>query len=536
VIAAWMLYATALGCLLAGAAVALERLAGWWRLPRRWAWLVAVALTIAAPAVLAVRRTAPPPAPPSGAAAPALPPGFGGVGMARPLTMSARILDALRAAGAHLDRPLALAWLLGSAALAFGLADPSVRQRRSRRTWARRLVGGTPVLVAGDAGPAVLGVWRLEVVLPAWALTRPEAEQRMILAHEEAHRRARDPNLLLLGAVALVLTPWNAALWWQIRRLRLAMETDCDDRVLRSGTDRHAYGSLLLSVAERLELQPVLAVARFAESRSALERRIDAMTALKPRHPVAWSLAAVAAASVLVAGACEMSRPSSLRSSADTASAAFRPEQGAHAAAGVIAQVRRDLSRDLVARYPALRTLPAGSTVNLWYELSVTGAVVASGRWPNSAGLTHFSPPGNQGSGVFVLEPGEVAPPRIHVSWARMPVVVTEGRLQQPVYTERQVDERPEYVTGPRPRYPEVLRLAGINGRALAEFVVDTTGRPIPASFRIIESTDSVFEGPTREAILGSTFHPGRVAGKAVLVLVRQPVNYQVASSAPARP
>ncbi len=49
-------------------------------------------------------------------------------------------------------------------------------------------------------------------------------------------------------------------------------------------------------------------------------------------------------------------------------------------------------------------------------------------------------------------------------------------RTDQP-YLESVVEERPEYVGGPKPRYPEILRQAGIDGRVLVEFVVDTAGR-----------------------------------------------------------
>ena len=35
--------------------------------------------------------------------------------------------------------------------------------------------------------------------------------------------------------MAVVLMPWNLPLWWQWRRLRFAIEVDCDARVLASG-------------------------------------------------------------------------------------------------------------------------------------------------------------------------------------------------------------------------------------------------------------------------------------------------------------
>ena len=156
----------------------------------------------------------------------------------------------------------------------------------ARREWARREVDGMPVLVAPEAGPAVVGVRRLEIVVPEWAVRGDAAALRLMLRHEEQHVRARDPNLLLLAALAVVLMPWNALLWWQLRRLRLAIEVDCDARVLGLGEDVHRYGSLLLDVASRYAGPALLPGAAFSESANQLSRRIDAMSAPRPRRPI----------------------------------------------------------------------------------------------------------------------------------------------------------------------------------------------------------------------------------------------------------
>ena len=59
-IAEWMLYASALGALIAGAAAALDRVAAARGSATRWLWLGAVVVTLLAPAALALRRPAPP--------------------------------------------------------------------------------------------------------------------------------------------------------------------------------------------------------------------------------------------------------------------------------------------------------------------------------------------------------------------------------------------------------------------------------------------------------------------------------------------
>ena len=52
------------------------------------------------------------------------------------------------------------------------------------------------------------------------------------MAHERSHLDAGDPRLIALAVTLLVLMPWNPLLWWQFRRLRRAIEVDCDTRVL----------------------------------------------------------------------------------------------------------------------------------------------------------------------------------------------------------------------------------------------------------------------------------------------------------------
>ena len=56
---------------------------------------------------------------------------------------------------------------------------------------------------------------------------------------------------LMTAGLAAVLLPWNLPVWWQLRRLRLAIEVDCDARVVRRGGDLRQYASLLIEVGRR---------------------------------------------------------------------------------------------------------------------------------------------------------------------------------------------------------------------------------------------------------------------------------------------
>ncbi|MDB4870227.1 MAG: peptidase BlaR1, partial [Gemmatimonadales bacterium] len=92
----------------------------------------------------------------------------------------------------------------------------------------------------------------------------------------------------------LILMPWNLAMWWQIRRLCLAVEMDCDNRVVNRLGDATAYGELLLKVAQAtsggLRLQPA-----FLGGVGTLERRLTALLAPTPlRHVQRFLLPATA--------------------------------------------------------------------------------------------------------------------------------------------------------------------------------------------------------------------------------------------------
>jgi bla regulator protein BlaR1 len=243
VIAAWWLQAAVISTALALTAWALE--AGFAALgrPRRWAWVAAMVATVALVAIGPLRQM--------GDAQPA-------TGDAVALTqVESSAFAALTAwfAGLALpdvNTPLLLLWA-GVAGIAlvvtlFSLHRVSARVRRTTRV----VVQGTQVRVSPADGPMVVGLLRPEIVVPSSLLQRDSAEVRLVLAHEQSHIAARDPWLLAGAAVVVALLSGLPALWWMRARLRLAIEIDCDQRVLAGRRDRvAAYGDLLLALASR---------------------------------------------------------------------------------------------------------------------------------------------------------------------------------------------------------------------------------------------------------------------------------------------
>lgn len=108
-------------------------------------------------------------------------------------------------------------------------------------------------------------------------------------------------------------------------------------------------------------------------------------------------------------------------------------------------------------------------------------------------------------------------------------------RQDQP-YLEAVVEERPERISSPPARYPDILRQAGIEGRVLMEVVIDTSGHAERGSIRVLTSSHQLFDGPAREVVQGSLFSPGRIQGRAVRVRVQVPINFTIARAGQQNP
>ncbi len=255
-IAAWMIWSVAAGLLLAVAALAAEKLlAG----GRRWVWIAAALGTVTLPLVRML---------------PALGGGGGGALPGGPVVLEPLLVDASRAP-VFLGNALLAGWgTLSLAMAAFALVG-CVRFRRRLARWERGALLGREVRWSRDTGPALAGLIRPVIVLPDWVREAGAARQELILAHEEEHLRARDMPLRLLAGLLLVAAPWNPALWFHYRRLGLAIELDCDRRVMnRLPERRRLYGDLLFRVGAGARSLPGLPVTALAERRSFLERRI----------------------------------------------------------------------------------------------------------------------------------------------------------------------------------------------------------------------------------------------------------------------
>ena len=92
----------------------------------------------------------------------------------------------------------------------------------------------------------------------------------------------------------------------------------------------------------------------------------------------------------------------------------------------------------------------------------------------------------------------------------------------------RGVDLQTRIVTSARPRYPESLRQAAIDGTVLVRFVVDTTGRVDMSSVAVVSSTHDLFTRAVRDALPGFRFKPAESGGHHVRALAEMPFEFQI--------
>ncbi|HCU11955.1 MAG TPA: hypothetical protein DGB72_07515 [Gemmatimonadetes bacterium] len=306
-IAGWMLFSLFTGCALTSAAAACDRLASLSRRPRRFIWLAAMIATIGWPVISFIRA----------AFAPLRDTDTGSLIGGTHRLSSFAVTTPGWEMPAQWSFGLLVAWALVSSVLLtrLGLAIWYIRRRHA--AWRTTEIDGVSVRVAPDAGPAVVGFSPMDVVLPEWVLEMELPLRALVLRHETEHRASGDPFLLLVATLVTALIPWNVALWFQARRLRLVIEIDCDARVLSAHPGKRQYAFLLLTIAQRRAGARQRLVPALSEPISNLERRITAMHTtprLSRFSAVCLSIAAVAAFAI----ACGVDKPESTDASSRT--------------------------------------------------------------------------------------------------------------------------------------------------------------------------------------------------------------------------
>ena len=86
--------------------------------------------------------------------------------------------------------------------------------------------------------------------------------------------------------------------------------------------------------------------------------------------------------------------------------------------------------------------------------------------------------------------------------------------------------EPAELISQPMPRFPPVLLAAGVSGRVVLQFVVDTLGAVETPSLTVLESSHPGFDASARESVASAVFHPAHLGSYPVRQLTKQPVRF----------
>lgn len=495
----WALYALVVSLLLGCAAVAAEAALRALRRSGRWPWVVALAGSVLVPLYAFVR--------PESAAS------------AAPLLAPMVTLPAIGVSGAAASSGLAwLPWLwpLASGAVLLLLLGAHGALMRARRTWRNARLEATDVWVSRATGPAVFGVVRPAIVVPEWLLSLDVEPRRLMLLHEEQHRAAGDSRLLAAALLLCAVLPWNPLVWWQVQRLRAAMELDCDERVLARAGDPVGYGRLLIEVGRRRS-ERHLALAAFAEPRVLLERRVRALLRWPgPRRPLVATLAGFAAV-LLFGWACAARDPLAHNTQPPVDAVVSSPEPAAQRfdsgpqftpmTVRPELQNAKQVQQALIESYPPLlRSSGIGGSSMVWFFIDESGRV-AKTQLSKSSGFPALDEAALKVAQTMQFTPGENRGRPVPV-WVEIPIVfgavlpskqpgspddvqrqeeyVRQLPSKLPVRTQRAEGFEARAVTNAWEiqrrlieAYPPLLRDAGIGGETTIAFLVDGEGRPV---------------------------------------------------------
>ena len=552
---AWMLYSLLVAVLLSLAAHAVDRVVRLRGRATRWVWVACLGATLVVPLVF-------PRMPRSTMAEPAA---FVPATFAVPL--DALVTDASAAPAWPLPRVLLAVWLLLTGLLVLYGVFAALRLQLARRRWSRGELAGEPVLISADVGPAVVGLIDPAVVVPAWASTLTPGEQRMILAHEHAHIAARDPWLVTLAWLLPAALPWNPLLWWQARRLREAIELDCDARLLSGSDSPVPYAELLLSVGSRTAAAP-LAVAALTEPRSLLEKRIRRMFERRPHRPVlraaAWAVVALlAAVGTVQAPLPGEPLPRPLAAAEQTVEAIA---SGAVSSVSIPSLLIADTVKprlmnrtqvdEAIQLYypPLLRDAGIKGVPQVQLYINERGEVAVA-RVSRSSGHTALDEAALRVVGVMRFSPAQVNARAVSM-WFEVPVQFADkagasaaarevdaaaARLRETsqelrragsaeqtksAFTEAPVlNNRAEIAAAVNRLYPSTLRSSGIGGRTIVSFLINEKGEVEKAELKSSSGLEELDDAAMQLAPL-ARFTPGRRGETAAKGWIDLPIDF----------
>jgi len=161
--------------------------------------------------------------------------------------------------------------------------------------------------------PFAAGFWRGVVFLPQDATRWTRDQLYMVLLHEMAHIKRRDPGMQALGHLACALHWFNPFVWMLHRTWLREREMATDALVLSTGVQPKGYAMHLVDIAEKFRVLMPRRVLAAPMAGPGLELRVRNILSWVPRPPGGRRGAAIAillvAAGLVTAAATFLPRP-----------------------------------------------------------------------------------------------------------------------------------------------------------------------------------------------------------------------------------
>lgn len=135
------------------------------------------------------------------------------------------------------------------------------------------------------------------------------------------------------------------------------------------------------------------------------------------------------------------------------------------------------------------------------------------------------------GAAAMVLLACDTPGPQQLTEREQQPTGQRSGSIQfADIVSETAVDETPQRISCPAAEYPAMLQKARVEGAVGVKFVVDTAGKVVDGSVKVVGSSHKMFEKPATEMVSRCVFRPGRLNGQTVATTVEMPINFKLAS------
>ncbi len=465
-----------------------------------------------------------------------------------PLTGIVRVapLEAVSADAAAnaLDPRVALFafWLAGALLAAMRFAQ---QQRRYRRSLGCLQARDGARIVQSDsefAGPALVGMWRPRIVLPADFECRYDAREReLILAHEHVHFMRGDAWVNALVALLRSLNWFNPLLHYAAAKFRIDQELACDAAVIaRFPEARRQYADAMLKVQlagqSRQELR--LPVGCRWPSDRTLKERILMLKKSRPTRAMRGAglclVAGVTLAFAWTAWASQSSRPAIVPAAGRSVDATLRvdvdgkpgkPVRIIHALGSDFEIADDDWRATMVANATASGDVALDSTIRRGDSVVGSPSVVARPGVPFAVSV------GVAGHEKFRIEGTlALADPKSHA-----PVAAAAKTSD--------ADRDASYASMNPPRYPDEAIKSKVEGRVWVKATIAVNGTARSAHVDRVEPESAAALGDAAvQAVKSWKFNPAMSNGRRVEGNVLIPIDFSLhepdaaAHDAPAKP